>query len=82
MSAVSARAAASGAGSASSGSGSQVPGYSSRRTRAERRWSMLSRVVTVVSHALGDSTSSPTVVSRTNASWTMSSASLKLPTMR
>ena len=75
MSSDSARTAASGAGSASTGSGSQVPVYCSRRTRAERRWSIASRVTTVLSQARGDSTS-PASCRRTNASWTMSSASL------
>ena len=42
---------------------------------------MASRVTTVLSHARSESTS-PASCSRTNASWTMSSASLKLPTMR
>jgi hypothetical protein len=46
---------------------------------------MARRVVTVDSHALGAAISVPPVVSRwkrRKASWTMSSASLVLPTMR
>jgi hypothetical protein len=46
---------------------------------------MASRVVTVDSHAFGDSISVPLLDSRwsrRNASWTMSSASLALPSIR
>src|SRR5712692_10240561 len=45
---------------------------------------MLNRVVTEESHALGDSISTPLLVlwKRRNASWTMSSASPTLPTIR
>jgi hypothetical protein len=46
---------------------------------------MASRVVTVDSHALGEAMSLPRLCSRwkrRKASWTMSSASLTLPTMR
>src|SRR2546430_10607055 len=45
---------------------------------------MLNRVVTEDSHALGDSISTPLLVlwKRRNASWTMSSASPTLPTIR
>ena len=46
------------------GSGSHVPTYDSRRTRAERRWSMHRRVVTVDRYALGDSIATPPIVSR------------------
>jgi hypothetical protein len=45
---------------------------------------MASRVVTVDSHALGEAMSVPRPASRWNrrkASWTMSSASLALPTI-
>jgi hypothetical protein len=36
------------------GSGNQAPTYRSRRTRAERRWSIASLVVTVEASASGD----------------------------
>ena len=41
--------------SVTSGSGSHGPTYVSRRTRAERSWSIASRVVTVARYAFGDS---------------------------
>ena len=50
--------------------------------RAERSVSMLSRVVTVARNAFGDSTSASERCRRRNASWTMSSASLTVPSMR
>jgi hypothetical protein len=68
-----------------SGSGSQGPKYASRRTRAEVWWVIASRVVTVARNAFGDSITVPSRkerVSRRNASWTMSSASLTLPVIR
>ena len=46
---------------------------------------MASRVVTVARYALGEAMTAPsrrTRVSRRNASWTMSSASLTLPVIR
>jgi len=67
------------------GSGSQAPTYDSRRTRAERKWLMASRVVTVARYALGEVRVTPSRsarVSRKKASWTMSSASLTLPVIR
>ena len=48
-----------------SGSGSHGPTYVSRRTRAERRWSIARRVVTADSHAFGSRTSvSPSATAR------------------
>ena len=47
-SAVSARSSASGSPWSTSGSGSQGPTYASRRARAERSWSIASRVVMAV----------------------------------
>ena len=67
------------------GSGSHSPTYVSRRTRAERSWSIASRVVTVARYARGDSIGSPATerrCTRSSASWTTSSASATLPSMR
>ena len=69
--------------SASSGSGSHGPAYLSRRARADRSWSMASRVVMVARYAFGDSMGRwPAWASRRNASDTTSSASLTLPSIR
>ena len=56
-----------------------------RRTRAERRWSIASRVTSVATYASGESIASPrprTPCNRRNASCTTSSASLTLPSIR
>ena len=50
-------------GDSTSGSGSQSPMYCSRRTRADRRWSIARRVEIVVTYATGESITLP--VSRT-----------------
>jgi hypothetical protein len=60
------------------GSGSQSPTYVSRRTRAERRWLIPSRVTAVVRYAFGSAIVVPAWRARVrprNASCTMSSAS-------
>ena len=76
-------AAVSGAGSVGNGSGSQGPTYSSRRTLAERSWSMQRRVTTAERYALGERTSVRGArCQRKNASWTTSSASMTLPSIR
>jgi hypothetical protein len=67
------------------GSGSHSPTYSSRRARAERSALIASRVVTVVTKACGDAIRSPASSARCNrssASWTTSSASETLPSIR
>jgi hypothetical protein len=65
------------------GSGSHGPTYTSRRRRADRRRSMARRVVTVVSHAAGSATAARSVDSqRSQASWTTSSASSGMPSIR
>ena len=71
--------------SATSGSGSHSPTYVSRRTRAERSWSIESRVATVARYARGDSIRSRRSSAswrRRSASWTTSSASATLPSIR
>jgi hypothetical protein len=74
-----------GVGSVTSGSGSHSPTYRSRRTRAERSWSMASRVTSVAMYARGEMICSFRCriwCIRRNASCTTSSASLTLPSIR
>jgi hypothetical protein len=80
------RASSSGLGARSTvtiGSGSHEPAWSSRRARRARSMSRETRPTTVVSQAPRFSTAASSVrLKRSQASWTASSASSSVPSMR